>query len=154
MELEKRNALEEQERVLRYMFEKEKARAVQAAVEEQKLICSEMIAQLRSEFEEKLQQLLEEPTKPRSPPSEPPSSILDDPEDEERNREWKEKRNAAVMYAVKLVTKAFLEDLERQKRTLVQHFEGVVKYLSYSVLCFWKPLVIFLGGQRLSAALD
>lgn len=124
MEIERRKALEEQELVLRFMFEKEKKDAVQRAIEEEQRCCAELVESIRSEFEERLyEQLKAVETEIFTEPS----TVIDDPQDDEANIPWKEKHNDAVMKAVKLLTKEFLEDLDAQKMALTVHFKGIIK---------------------------
>lgn len=124
MEIERRKGLEEQEQVLRFMFDKEKREAVQHAIEEQQRLCEEMMETIKSEFEEKLlQQLQAVETEVFTELS----TVVDDPQDDEANIPWKEKHNDAVMKAVKLLTKEFLDDLEQQKKMLTAHFQGIIK---------------------------
>lgn len=124
MRIEKENALQEQEQVLRFMFEKEKKEAVQAAIEEEQRCCAELVESIKSSFEERLQQQLKavevEVLSDRS-------TVVDDPLDDDANVPWKERHNDAVMKAVKLLTREFLEDLEEQKKALKAHFAGVIK---------------------------
>lgn len=140
MEIERRKALEEQEAVLRFMFEKEKKDAVERAIEEQQRCCDELIESIKSEFEERLQQQL---NAVETEVLSELSTVVDDPNDDDANIPWKEKHNDAVMKAVKLLTKAFLEDLEEQKNALTTHFKGIIKYTLHYVCLMRICLVMF-----------
>lgn len=124
MEIERRKGLEEQEQVLRFIFDKEKKQAVQRAIEEEQRCCYEMVENIKSEFEEKLHQQLKAV---ETEVFTELSTVVDDPCDDEANIPWKEKHNDAVMKAVKLLTKEFLDDLQEQKRTLATHYEAIIK---------------------------
>lgn len=122
--LERRKGLEEQEQVLRFMFEKEKRDAIQRVTEEQQRLFEEIMENYKSEFDEKLQQQLHAV---ETEVFTELSTVIDDPQDEEANIPWKEKHNDVVMKAVKLLTKEFLDDLEQQKKTLRTHYEEIIK---------------------------
>lgn len=133
MELERRKGLEEQEEVLRFMFDKEKREAIQRAIEEQQRLFDDIMDNFKSDFDEKLQQQL---NAVETEVFTELSTVIDDPEDEEANLPWKEKHNDVVMKAVKLLTKEFLDDLEQQKKALMAHYESIIKLLIHDFSSF------------------
>lgn len=127
MEIARLRGLQEQEQIMRYIFDKEIKEAIQRTIEEEQKSYAEMMKNIKSEFEEKLQEQLKAVETAIFMDS---GAVVDDPQDDKINIPWKEKHNETIMTAVKLLTREFLEDLAQQKVTLTSHFKEIIKLYS------------------------
>lgn len=123
MELEKRRALAEQEKLLQYLHEKEMRKAVQQAREEEQQLCQCVMENLKSEFEEILR---EELAKLEAEMIEQQNRLLEE-QAAALEKEWRAKLAYAVATTVKTLTEQFLEDLRKQSETLVLRYEALIK---------------------------
>lgn len=123
MELEKQKSLQEQEELLKFMFEKEKRDIVKTAIEEEQQVCNCIIEKLESDFEDKLQVEL---AALEAKMTESFDKLIEEKR-EEIEKEWQEKLDEAVRETISTLTENFLKDLQKQSEELTSHYESLIK---------------------------